>query len=46
MEAMRDFVLWFIQEIPEFLLQPPISVFVGMALLAFAINILRRMMHL
>lgn len=46
METMKDFVLWFIQTIPEFLLEPPISAFVGMALLAFTINILRRMMHL
>ena len=46
MEAMMSFVTWFIQTIPDFLLAPPISAFVGMALLAFTINILRRMMHL
>lgn len=46
MEAMKDFVIWFIQSIPVFLLAPPISAFVGMALLAFTVNILRRMMRL
>lgn len=46
MEAMKDFVIWFIQSIPAFLLTPPISAFVGMALLAFTVNILRRMMRL
>lgn len=46
MEAMKDFVLWFIQVVPDFLLSPPISAFVGMALLGFTITILRRMMRL
>lgn len=46
MEAMKEFVMWFIEILPDFLLQPPISSFVGMALLAFTVNILRRMMRI
>lgn len=46
MEAMKSFVMWFIETIPGFLLEPPISAFVGMVLLAFVVGILRRMMHI
>lgn len=46
MEAMMSFVTWFIQTIPDFLLAPPISAFTGMALLAFTITILRRLMSI
>lgn len=43
---MKDFMLWFIQEFPSVLLQPPISSFVGLVLVALTIDLFRRMMKL
>lgn len=39
MAEMQDFALWFLTEIPEFLLTPPISAFVGIALLIVIIKV-------
>ena len=35
---MKSFALWFLEEMPVFLMREPICYFVGMALLLFAIN--------
>lgn len=41
-----DFVLWFIQEFPAILLEPPISAFTGLCLLFATLSLVRRMMYL
>lgn len=46
MEEMKDFVLWFIQVVPDFLLAPPISAFVGLVLLMYVVKVLWSMMHI
>lgn len=35
---MKDFAIWFFEQIPAFLMAEPMCYFVGMALLLFAIN--------
>ncbi len=40
MAEMQNFALWFLTEIPEFLLTPPISAFVGVALLIVIIKVM------
>ena len=46
MQVMMDFVLWFIQEFPAVLLEPPISAFTGLCLLFATCSLFRRMIHL
>lgn len=46
MDEMKDFVLWCIEEIPSVLLEPPISAFVGMALLVVILRVIYHMMHI
>lgn len=46
MAEMKEFMLWMVQTVPDVLLEPPISMFVGMALLCFILQVIRRMMKL
>ena len=46
MDEMKSFVLWCIETVPPVLLEPPISAFVGLALLFFTARLFTRMMHL
>ena len=46
MDEMKDFVLWCLEEIPAVLLEPPISAFVGIALLVSILRVLYQMMHI
>lgn len=46
MDEMKEFVLWFVDTIPSVLLQPPISAFVGLALLIVTLRVIHRMMTL
>lgn len=46
MAEMKEFILWLIQNVPQVLLEPPISMFVGMALLCFVVQVIRRMIRL
>lgn len=46
MDEMKDFVLWCIEEIPPVLLEPPISAFVGLALLFVSARLISRVIHL
>ena len=39
MADMQNFALWFLSEIPDFLLKPPISAFVGLCLLFVVIKL-------
>ncbi|MBR3963040.1 MAG: hypothetical protein IKK14_05895 [Oscillospiraceae bacterium] len=38
MAEMQDFALWFLTKLPEFLLTPPISAFVGLAIILVVIK--------
>lgn len=42
MEQMRDFVMWFLTELPPFLLSEPICYFVGFFFLFATVAIFRR----
>lgn len=44
MEQMKDFVMWFLTVLPDFLLTEPISYFTGFVLLFFTFGIIRRIM--
>lgn len=46
MDEMKDFVLWCIDTIPAVLLEPPISAFVGMALLIVVLRVIYQMIHI
>lgn len=37
---MQDFALWFLSEVPDFLMTPPISAFVGLAILIVIIKVM------
>lgn len=45
MADMRAFCMWFLQTMPAVLLEPPISAFVGMALLCVIVRVIWRMCH-
>lgn len=46
MDAMKDFCLWFLETMPSVLLEPPISAFVGLALVVFCVRVIRQMINL
>lgn len=46
MQAVKDFFLWFLTEIPDFLLTPPISAFVGLALGVGIIALFKRLCNI
>lgn len=46
MDEMKDFVLWCLETIPEVLLEPPISAFVGVALIFYTWRLVLSIMHL
>lgn len=46
MEEMKDFILWFIQTVPDVLLKPPFSAFVALVLLMYIVKCLWQMMHI
>lgn len=43
---MMDFALWFLQELPDFLLAPPISAFTGLIVLSWVITLFWRMINI
>lgn len=43
MTAMKNFTLWFIDNLPDFLLSEPIIYFVGLFILAFIVRIILRL---
>lgn len=45
MEAMKEFTLWFFNNLPNFLLTEPISLLVGFYFAAFALGIIRGIVH-
>lgn len=46
MQALKDFFLWFLGVLPDFLLTPPISAFVALGLGAGTIALLRRLCNI
>lgn len=46
LDEMKAFVLWFVQEFPVVLLEPPISAFVGLAFLALTVALFERLLSL
>lgn len=43
---MKDFVVWFLGQLPDFLMSEPISAFTGLAILFVVASLVRRMMHM
>lgn len=43
MTEIQNFILWFLQEFPTFLMTPPISAFTGMYFLLVTVAIFRKM---
>lgn len=41
MDSMKTFVLWFLEQLPSFLLSEPMCYFVGFAFLIVTIRIIR-----
>ena len=46
MQDMKDFVLWFMSQLPDFLMSDPISAFTGLAILFAVAALVRFMMHM
>ena len=46
MAEMKDFCMWFLETMPDVLLMPPISAFVGLALLLVVLRVIHQMMTL
>ena len=46
MQSMKDFVLWFMSQLPDFLMTEPISAFTGLAILFVVSALVRRMMNM
>lgn len=46
MQAMMDFSLWFLEQLPAFLMTEPISGFVGFGFLFVVVALFKRMIHI
>lgn len=46
MSDMMDFSLWLLDNLPDFLLKPPISAFVGLFILFFIARLVRYIIHI
>lgn len=46
MQAMMDFSLWFLTQLPDFLLTEPISGFVGFGFLFVIVALFKRMINI
>lgn len=43
---MKDFTLWFIEQLPTFLMSEPICYFVGFAMLFVVVSLVRQIINL
>lgn len=43
---MKDFVLWFLQQLPDFLLAEPICYFVGFAFLFVTVSLFQKIINI
>lgn len=46
MQAMKDFCMWWLSELPDFLLAEPICYFVGFAILFVVAGLVRQIINL
>lgn len=46
MEEMKEFALWFLSELPDFLLSEPICYFVGIVILFFVVKLTVSIIHI
>lgn len=46
MQSMMDFALWFLEQLPVFLMTEPISAFVGFFFLFVVVELIARMIKL
>lgn len=46
MAESKAFVLWFLENLPDFLLSEPINLFLGFAFLGVVISLFRRIIHI
>lgn len=46
MQGMMDFVVWFMSQLPGFLMSEPISAFTAFAILFAVASLVRYMMHM
>lgn len=46
MQAMKDFVLWFIAELPSFLMSEPICYFVGIAFALVIVGVIKSIVNI
>lgn len=46
MQDIEQFILWFMEHFPTILMTPPISAFTGLALGAWSVRLVRRLMFL
>lgn len=46
MQEVMSFCLWFLEQLPTFLLTPPISAFLGLIFLAWTIQLFRLLVNL
>lgn len=46
MDNMKTFVLWFLEQLPSFLLSEPLCYFVGFAFLIVTIRVIRDMIRI
>lgn len=45
MAESKEFVLWFLENIPDFLMSEPINLFLGFAFLAVTISIFKQIIN-
>ena len=45
MQAIEDFILWFLENFPVILMTPPISAFTGLALLGWTAHLFGRLIR-
>lgn len=45
MQSSKDFVMWFLNNLPTFLLAEPINYFLGFAFLGLTINLFKRIIN-
>lgn len=46
MQSMKDFCLWFIEQLPSFLMAEPVCYFVGFFFSFAIIGLIARLMHI
>lgn len=45
-EEMKSFVLWFLQELPDFLMAEPVCYFVALGILVFVVDCISQLLNI